>query len=103
MIALGIANERGGSRGGHGAHRPQHVDALGTQMRIESGQVVRFQIEGAPTQPVMIVEGFRAPAGVLNPDVYDPRSPKRWSMGIADLAGDWERYDDRWVRLLVAG
>ncbi len=31
---------------------------------------------------VQVVEEFRAPAGVLNPDVYDPRSRRRWTMGI---------------------
>ena len=37
--------------------------------------------------PFRIVEGFRAPTGVLNPDRYDPRIGKRQAMGISDSVG----------------
>lgn len=36
---------------------------------------------------VRFVEGFRAPIGVLNPDVYDPRIGMLWAMGISDSGG----------------
>jgi hypothetical protein len=41
------------------------------------------------------VEGFRAPAGVLNPDVYDPRIGRRWSMGIWDSGAVSSADNDR--------
>lgn len=37
--------------------------------------------------PFRIVEGFRAPTGVLNPDRYDPRIGKCQAMGISDSVG----------------
>jgi hypothetical protein len=46
-------------------------------------------------KPSFRVEGFRAPIGVLNPDVYDPRIGMLWAMGISVSAGSLlsaERY-----------
>ncbi len=61
-----------GERPGSGHHRKGVMLAQG--MNGRNGSLSHFL---SPKETFRIVEGFRAPAGVLNPDVYDPRSLRR--------------------------
>jgi hypothetical protein len=60
--------------------RPWLVDR--TRKLTPKHSNVQFPAFVTCSLPFRIVEGFRAPVGVLNPDMYDPRSRRRWAMGI---------------------
>ena len=72
-----------------GARKPVREDAAEHAAAIRLMQAAASFLIDRQKLPVRIVEGFRASVGVLNPDVYDPRSRTRWALGIWDSGAVW--------------